>query len=804
MNHDELLQTTTRIALTCLLKDVSQFAESATIKLDDFLSKAASNHQIPDDYLQAIIKAADLVASGFDPETANSEKLSKAETNQQVTLFEQIYDAGKKSEFNQFSYHYPPKPLSPSSIFPVSAASHKTQPGEYKKLCQDFVAAIPEQHRDSLPLWLDHFDSCWQTYAHNIPSKTALGVSLYDHSKTVAALAVALWLYHKDKDDDKSLNLRNDWHTPKLLLVQGDFFGIQAFIFAKGGDSTKKAAKLLRGRSFYVSLISECAALLVLEALHLPATSQIINAAGKFLIVAPNTQETINQLQALQQQFNNWFLEYSYGQSGLGLAWEEARCEDFVSTKEKPAFKALKTRLDKSLEKSRYQHFDLCGDKPAEAVFAHYLDSFNNDLGVCQLNDKAPAVNKVGFSRLAQDQINIGTWLIKQQRLFIANKPISGLEKHCLEIALFDKYYIHFVAEEDLKGNFGKEVREGIIRRAFDFSRPESDTKTLWNGYARRNISGYVPYFEEAKLSQEEKDKYEKFLKNDKDIGKLEEGEPKTLNHLALDSLNWKKDENQQSGWYGIQALAVLKGDIDNLGTLFQNGLENPTFAKTAALSRQVHNFFALYLPYLCETKYPNTYIVFAGGDDFFLLGSWKKLMELANQLHSEFNRYVADNAQIHFSAGLTVTKPKIPIHQLAALGEKALEQAKHYPGKNAVTCFGETVSWNDFSILTNQRYQHLDDLRHDFVLSTGYIYSLLRLVDMAANPDKPENSLWRSQLYYRTYRTVASQRDLSKEQKKSRAVQLVHDIGEKGIKEFTNGYRITLQAHLYHYRKQS
>ena len=74
-----------------------------------------------------------------------------------------------------------------------------------------------------------------------------------------------------------------------LLLVQGDFFGIQDFIFSGGRESNKGAAKILRGRSFQVSLFTELAALKVLNACGLPATSQVMNAAGKFLIVAPNT-----------------------------------------------------------------------------------------------------------------------------------------------------------------------------------------------------------------------------------------------------------------------------------------------------------------------------------------------------------------------------------------------------------------------------------------------------------------------------------------------------------------------------------
>ena len=59
-----------------------------------------------------------------------------------------------------------------------------------------------------------------------------------------------------------------------------------------GGETQKRAARLF-ARSFLFT--SRCSPNVrhwaILDALALPPTNQVINAAGKFLIVAPNTLE---------------------------------------------------------------------------------------------------------------------------------------------------------------------------------------------------------------------------------------------------------------------------------------------------------------------------------------------------------------------------------------------------------------------------------------------------------------------------------------------------------------------------------
>ena len=56
----------------------------------------------------------------------------------------------------------------------------------------------------------------------------------------------------------------------------------------------------------------------------------------------------------------------------------------------------------------------------------------------------------------------------------------------------------------------------------------------------------------------------------------------------------------------------TLKGDVDDLGAIFQRGLQAPSLSRMAALSRQMNAFFSVHLPYLCRTEFRDTYTVFA------------------------------------------------------------------------------------------------------------------------------------------------------------------------------------------------
>ncbi|MDP7134708.1 MAG: type III-A CRISPR-associated protein Cas10/Csm1, partial [Planctomycetota bacterium] len=314
---------------------------------------------------------------------------------------------------------------------------------------------------------------------------------------------------------------------------------------------------------------------------------------------------------------------------------------------------------------------------------------------------------------------------------------------------------------------------------------------SLWNGYSRRFINGYVPRFGSTDAATQ--DRYEEIAGEEEEH---HEGDLKTFSHLACEDRYLREDGK----WCGISALSVVKGDVDDLGEIFRKGLESPTFAKMAALSRQMNAFFSIYLPNLCATKFENCYTVFAGGDDFFVVGPWKSQMRLLKNMREDFARYVV-NDSIHFSAGISTVKPGIPIRTMAENAEEALGSAKtRLVGKNSVNCYGNTVHWDRWSELLEIE-ERMARLQSTYGLSTGYLYGLVELSEMAGRVNEnPENAIWLSRFVYRSKRFVG---DKMKRESNSRKEQAFSDLLllAEDIRKYGTAFKIPLFNHLYTYR---
>ena len=69
--------------------------------------------------------------------------------------------------------------------------------------------------------------------------------------------------------------------------------------------------------------------------------------------------------------------------------------------------------------------------------------------------------------------------------------------------------------------------------------------------------------------------------------------------------------------------------------------------------------------------------IVYAGGDDLFIVGAWDDVAELAFDINASFNAFTCQNPNVHLSGGVTLHKPKFPLYQMARIAKQAEGAAK-------------------------------------------------------------------------------------------------------------------------------
>ncbi|WP_434580244.1 hypothetical protein MLC52_09855 [Sulfurimonas sp. NW15] len=207
----------------------------------------------------------------------------------------------------------------------------------------------------------------------------------------------------------------------------------------------------------------------------------------------------------------------------------------------------------------------------------------------------------------------------------------------------------------------------------------------------------------------------------------------------------------------GVRSLAILKADVDSMGNFLQNSDVTDSFENFDTFSKTLDNFFSLYVPKLMRENYKNTYTVFAGGDDLFLVGSWDEVLKLAREIHKDFEKFIKGKLSISF--GISLAKPSTPISYLANHTEELLESAKEIDeDKNAISLFGETVKWDSYLKV----YDKLQNSFREFekvVNNTSFLYRLLELCDMSKNIQKNiKNTMWKSKLNYTFMRNVGKE----------------------------------------------
>ncbi|MBT1248364.1 type III-A CRISPR-associated protein Cas10/Csm1 [Thermosipho sp. 1244] len=153
----------------------------------------------------------------------------------------------------------------------------------------------------------------------------------------------------------------------------------------------------------------------------------------------------------------------------------------------------------------------------------------------------------------------------------------------------------------------------------------------------------------------------------------------------------------------GIKKWGVLRGDVDNLGKVFGKGLgDKPPISKKATLSQEIEIFFGKFLEDIVRGRFPNSSVIYSGGDDFFILGPWSDLPKLAWEIQKSLKSFSGGNKDITVSMAMEFAPAKkYPVYRVALNAGNNLDIAKDYKRngyeKNAFFNFNKVVGWEEF-----------------------------------------------------------------------------------------------------------
>jgi CRISPR-associated protein Csm1 len=484
----------------------------------------------------------------------------------------------------------------------------------------------------------------------------------------------AVTRYFHDKKEDPVLD------QPAALLVGGDISGIQDFIYTL---SAQRAAKTLRGRSFYLQLLTEAVLRYVLNALGMPYTNVIYSGGGHFYLLAPVS--ALEKLPELRRDVTTRLLEHHGTSLYLAL---EAVSVPFTGFNV-GQFTHHWDAMHRKLANAKQRRFSELGDDFYPKIFEPQAHGGNEEktCGVCgveredvqEINDKDNPESSTGkyICKLCESFYeDLGRKLPNAPYVILGiGQPQNTRRGTALDSLAAFGLNVHIPAGSP---HFSNQSNFGVTWALDDpqASQPWPRIEGLPLVRSLRYTVNRVP------------------LDN--------HGEPLTFDKL-------------QEKAAGIHRLGVLRMDVDGLGTIFKNGFGEgmqsiASLARVSTLSFQLSLFFEGWIKKICEDKSNDIYAVYAGGDDVFLIAPWDQVPGLALKIVDDFSKYTGGNPDLHISGGMAFIHGKYPIHQAAEDAGRALDNgAKRVDGKNAFHFLGENWKWPQFKDLRDKQKQLVD-----------------------------------------------------------------------------------------------
>ena len=180
----------------------------------------------------------------------------------------------------------------------------------------------------------------------------------------------------------------------------------------------------------------------------------------------------------------------------------------------------------------------------------------------------------------------------------------------------------------------------------------------------------------------------------------------------------------------GRSIWGVLRGDVDNFGLRLRRVHSIEEHVPLSVLYKQ---FFAGELEVLCSLPefWRKVSVIYSGGDDFAVYGSWDALIALGREVQRLFHRFTEENLKDYPGAegktiSMAIALAPETYYPVAAVYEDAgrnLDLAKA-AGKDCIYLLGRILEWrhlNDAAELKDT----VTRLIHDFRMSKQFLYQL-------------------------------------------------------------------------------
>lgn len=701
----------------------------------DYLQKA----KLDKNDLAYIVYEADNIASGMDRRENEGEEKGFDPKLNLDSIFSVFYSDKEIQVANKYPLIY--KDINKAFNYPrkdISLATNSNYEALLNKIKSHFIT------KDINQISINQLLQIIEEGFSYVPSSTnraeVCDISLYVHSKITSAVASCMKLYFDEQQiqDYKKYCFNSGskiFRNEKIyLLVSGDISGIQDFIYT---IPSKGALKTLKGRSLYIDLLLEEFIDEYLEQIGLSRANVLYSGGGHFYILAPNIEDTKKAIDKLQAKMNRWLMENIGINLYLAIGTAECSANNLMKSEAQGNLFATvnkKLKDDKTIRYSKDEDF-------LEHIFnvEKEKDTAKKECNICHnLVDKLWKYNSneeiacefcLNLYKLGQD-------ILTQDLVFvISEEKIDG------GIKIFGKdkdLYMYAVNIEDI------DMFKGKILRIY------SKNNLLENDLAvRLYLADYS-------------------AKNEND-------EVMTFDDLAKSSCKIDK---------GIKRFGVLRLDIDDLGIAFSSGfvsdkdkiednLRYATLSRYADLSKDISMFFKVAINKICagdltgcvdfEEKAFNIFgiakapkrkvnIIYAGGDDLFLVGAWDEVLEVAIDINRAFKQFT--NGKLTLSAGMAMFSPTYPISKMAEIAGLLVQMSKNKKDKNSIALFGmETnlkangqleckhiYTWADFEMkVCKEKMNYLlarlsfdGDKFNKLSVGKSLIYRLMDLIQLA------------------------------------------------------------------------